>query len=406
MSKKENAGVFQLENGNWGYRFIIKLDGKRKAQKRVRDELGNPFKTEKQAIKAREKAIYMEKFRLHQPQEKKMERKTIEAVYKEYCEYGRKGRAWSTIKRQDGLWKNYIMSAFGKRYLDNISVAEINDYLCSLYYVKQLSYGYVESILKQFYLIFGQAYSRNYINVNDYNKLCVNKNGRIKMPNKKSTDVKEIVAYNREELTKLDRFFKGKTVETAYVIGRYSGLRCAECYGLTWDCIDFDKGLIRVEKQMQTQEGIYKLIPLKTQHAKRKVYMHKELKQYLLELKEKIAQYEVDYAEHRQQNEIFITDLDGSKISSLTLVNTLPNGKIQTEHAIRHYAKYVKKECNIEFRFHYLRRTYGTYLALLNTPEHILSNQMGHSRSATTHKYYLAVTEDGIAELKNNLDKI
>ena len=40
MSRAENAGVFQLENRYWGYRFIVKMDGKRKAQKRVRDENG------------------------------------------------------------------------------------------------------------------------------------------------------------------------------------------------------------------------------------------------------------------------------------------------------------------------------------------------------------------------------
>ena len=52
-----NAGVFQLENGYWGYRFVITVNGKKKAQKRVKDEEGKPFKTEKQALKARNIAI-------------------------------------------------------------------------------------------------------------------------------------------------------------------------------------------------------------------------------------------------------------------------------------------------------------------------------------------------------------
>jgi hypothetical protein len=45
-------------------------------------------------------------------------------------------------------------------------------------------------------------------------------------------------------------------------------------------------------------------------------------------------------------------------------------------------------------------------MALMNTPEHILLNQMGHSKSSTTHKYYLAMSEEGIAELKNNVNKL
>ena len=189
MSKEQNSGVFQLENGCWGYRFIVTVDGKRKAQKRVKDEMGKPYKTEKQAAKAREKAISMEKTRMLLPPQKKIVRRTMEDVYKEYCEIGREEKAYATKKKQDSLWNNYLLERFGDRYVDEITVAEVNDYLSELYCVYHLAYGYVESFLKQFYLIFGQAYSRNYMSVDTYNKLCVNKNGKIRMPKKKSTDV-------------------------------------------------------------------------------------------------------------------------------------------------------------------------------------------------------------------------
>ena len=45
-----NKGVFQLENGYWGYRFVITVNGKKKSQRRVRNEDGKPFKTEKQTL--------------------------------------------------------------------------------------------------------------------------------------------------------------------------------------------------------------------------------------------------------------------------------------------------------------------------------------------------------------------
>lgn len=406
MSRNANSGIFQLENGHWGYRFIITVDGKRKAQKRTRDELGNPFKTEKQAIKAREKAIIMEKTRLLLPPQKKIIRKTVEEVYTEYCQKGRNDKAFATKKKQDSLWNNYLLERFGDRYIDDISVAEVNDYLAELYCVYHFAYGYVEGFLKQFYLIFGQAYSRNYLDVDTYNKLCVNKNGKIKMPAMKSTDVKDIVAYTKEEMKTMDKYFKGKTVETAYMIGKHTGLRISECYGLTWDCIDFEEGIIYVEKQMKTQDGLVKLMPLKTINAKRKVYMSTELRDYLRDLKEKIKEYEVIYAAQRKQNEMFILNVDETKISSLELVNTLPTGKIQTEWAIKHHARPLKENYKIEFKFHNLRHTYGTNLALLNTPAHVLSNQMGHSKSSTAHKYYLAVSDKSIEDLKENLDRM
>ena len=255
-------------------------------------------------------------------------------------------------------------------------------------------------------MIFGQAYSRNYLSVDDYNKLCVNKNTKIKMPTKKSTDITDIEVYTDDELKFLDEYFKGKTVETAYMIGRYTGLRVAECYGLTWDRINLEEGYISVERQMKTQEGLVYLNALKTPNARRKVFICDTLKQYLTDLQEKIKEYEVIYQKQRKQNEIMVSDAAGGTVSSLRLVNTLPNGKIQTEHAIRHHRKYILQIADLEFKYHNLRHTFGTKLALMNTPEHILLKQMGHSKSSTTHKYYLAMSEQAVQELKSNLNKL
>lgn len=56
------------------------------------------------------------------------------------------------------------------------------------------------------------------------------------------------------------------------------------------------------------------------------------------------------------------------------------------------------------FKFHYLRHTYGTQLATMNIPAHLLCNQMGHGKIETTRRYYIAVSEDGIAELKRGIE--
>lgn len=410
MSKENNNGVFQLMNGNWGYRFIITVNGERKAQKRVVDENGKPFKTEAQAVKARERNIKLAKEFVKAKQasenETAIERKTVEDIYNEYCEKGRSEKAYATKKKQDSLWYNYLLDRFGDRYIDSITAGEINDYLAELYCDYNLAFSYVESFLKQFYLIFGQAYSRDYLSVDIYNKLCVNKNTKIHMPIMKSTDVKEIAAYSEKELSQMDEYFKGKNVETAYKIGKYCGVRVGECYGILWDDIDFEKGIISIDKQFKMQDGLAKLTPLKTKNAKRKVYMCTELQRYLKERKKLIDQAEIDLAPQRRQNEILMENIDGNMISSLKLLNTLPNGRYQTDWSIKHHARPLKEKYGIEFKFHNLRHTYGTSLAVMNTPEHILLNQMGHSKSSTTHKYYLAVSEEGINELKNNIEKL
>jgi len=245
---------------------------------------------------------------------------------------GRLDKEYSTKKKHDCLWNNHIKARFGDRYADDISSGEINDYLAELRYVNNYSYGYIESFLKLFYLIFGQAYSRNYLSSEKYSKLCVYKNGKIKMPVKKSGDAKDIVSYSKQGMEKMDEYFKGKNVETAYMIGKF--------------------------------------------------------------------------AAQRAQNEKKILDTDGTKRSSLELVNTLPNGKIQTEWAIKHHYKTLKGLYDIDFRYHNLRHTYATNLAILNIPLHILKNQMGHSKVSTTYKYYIGLSIDGVDILKEKLSEI
>ncbi|SCI75468.1 site-specific tyrosine recombinase XerS [uncultured Flavonifractor sp.] len=402
MAKQNDTGVYQLPNGNWAYRFTFTVEGKKKNRKGTKDEFGNLLTTKRAAILARAAAVTREQEEQHR--QAPVTRKTFQEVYKEYCEQGRSGKAYQTIRKQDSIWNNHLCAKFGRRYIDEISVAEVNDYLAHLYYTEGRAYKYVESFLKMFYLIFGQAYSRNYLEVDTYNKLCVNKDVRIRMPKMKVDEDAEIVAFTPDEVARLDEYFQGTNAETAYLLGRCCGLRINECYGLKWENIDTKRGTITIDRQMQYQEGLIKLVSLKTRNARRTVYMSEKLKAYLRHLERENKAQAAALAAQRAQNQTFITDIDGKQISSLELVNSLPNGKIQTVNSMKYHSKTIKAKLGINFKFHYLRHTYGTRLAEMNTPTHILCNQMGHASGKVTERYYLAVSKPGIEVLTHNLN--
>ena len=403
MGKQNDSGVFKLENGNWGYRFTVMRNGQRKDIRRKQDDFGNPFKTKKDATKARQIALQQEQ---DESKPKPVERKTVAEVFKEYCEKGRSAKAYQTIRKQDSLWEIHLRKQFGKRYVDDISVADVEDYLADLYCKKKYSYRYVESFLKMFYLIFGQAYSRNYLDVDIYNKLCVNKDTKIKMPKLKTDDDTDIVYFTQEELSLLDKYFEGTNAQTAYMLGRYCGLRINECFGLKWSNVDLEKGTILIDRQMQYQEQIIKLVPLKTKNAKRTVYMCDTLKNYFIALSQKRAEDEVRFAGLREQKRRIIQDLDGSNIYSTDMVNCQPNGTLQTVNSFKYPAREIKQKLGIVFKYHYLRHTYGTMMAELNTPTHLLCNQMGHGKIQCTQQYYLAVSKSGIQILQKNLNHL
>lgn len=403
MAKQNDTGVYQLKNGNWSFRYTITRDGQKKDVRKAKDENGHPLPTKKDAIKARQKAIEREK---GTQAPKPVVRKTVNEVWTEYCLNGRAGKAYKTKLKQDSLWDNHIRDRFGKRYIDDISVAEVNDYLTELYYTNGLAYRYVESFLKMFYLIFGQAYSRNYLDVDIYNKLCMNKPTRICMPKMKTDDDTDIVAFSRQELALLDEYFAGTNAETAYLLGRFCGLRINECFGLKWSNVDLEAGTIRIDRQMQYQDGLIKLVPVKTRNGNRTIYLCDRMKEHLIALAEQRERDAVVFSAVREQKQRFIDDLDGKKISSTELVNCLPNGTIQTVNSMKYPTREIKTRLKIDFKYHYLRHTFGTLMAEMNTPAHLLCNQMGHGNIHITQRYYLAVSKTGIEALQNNLNQL
>lgn len=269
-------------------------------------------------------------------------------MYEEYCEFGRSGKAYATIKKQDSLWNNHIKAKFGKKYIDKITVAEINDYLEHLYYVDNRAYRYTESFLKMFYLILGQAYSRNYMSAEQYDKLCKNKDTKIHMPKMKVD----------EEMKILTEYFTRTNAETAFMLGKYCGLRINECYGLKWCNIDFKQGIIKIDRQMQYQEGVIKLVSLKTRNARRDIVMAEPLKKYLLKVKAHQDKVAESLSDQREQNQTFLTDMGKKKISSLELVNSLDDGKIQTVNSMKYYLQKIKAKHEVVFKYHYLRHPY------------------------------------------------
>ena len=404
MTKPKETGVYQQKDGSWAFRFVIVIDGKTIRSRKTTDEFGNKLKTKRQAIKAREAAI--QSARIEAERKHKISRKTFEEVFNEYCEKGRNDRAYMTVRKQDSLWRIHLKDRFGSRYIDEISVAEVNDYLAELYYKDGYAVKYVESFLKMFYLIFGQAYSRDYLSVDAYNKMCLNKDTKIHMPKLKVDDDTDIVVFTREETAALDKYFEGTNAETAYLLGRFCGLRINEAFGLKWSNVNLEDGIITIDRQMQYQDRIIKLVPVKTRNGNRTIIMNQKLLEHLRERARKRLVDAVELAAVIEQKQRFITDMDGGKISSTELVNCLPDGTIQTVNSFKYPMREIKAKLGIDFKYHYLRHTYGTRMAEMNTPEHILCKQMGHGNIHVTQQYYLGVTQSGLDTLRANLEEL
>lgn len=149
MSKTNNSGVYQLENGNWGYRFTLTENGHRRDIRRIKDNNGNVFTSKTAATRARSLALadYLDG-----QKKKQIKRKTVREIYQEYREKGSSSKAYTTLRKQDSLWNNHLNAQFGNRYCDELTSAEIKDYLSDLYYKHGFSFRYTEGFLNSFHM--------------------------------------------------------------------------------------------------------------------------------------------------------------------------------------------------------------------------------------------------------------
>ena len=102
---------------------------------------------------------------------------------------------------------------------------------------------------------------------------------------------------------------------------------------------------------MGRQEGLTKLFPLKTRNARRTLYLNKTLLQHLKQMKAIREEAELRLSAQRQQNQTIIIDMNGEPLSCLELVNTLPDGKIQTVNSMKYHSKVLKDKYGINFKY-------------------------------------------------------
>ena len=93
-----------------------------------------------------------------------------------------------------------------------------------------------------------------------------------------------------EEVKILLNASKGGQLYPVFVLGLGTGMRVGEMLGLTWDCVDFEHGIIDVKKTLcylpNDGVAIYEFHAPKTKAGKRQIPMTKEVRDVLLVQKE------------------------------------------------------------------------------------------------------------------------
>lgn len=195
---------------------------------------------------------------------------------------------------------------------------------------------------------------------------------------------KEMQTITGENLKKFLQEIKGKQYCDLFTVALFSGMRESELIGLTWDCIDFEKRIIRIEKQLKRErqaDGGNKYIFDTLKNGKTRVISPAPL------VFEVLHRVKAEQAKNRLQcpsmysnesNLVFTSEL-GKHLSPVTV-----------------YGCFKRRVSAIglpSVRFHDLRHTYAT-LALQNGDDlKTVSESLGHFSASFTADVYAHVTE-------------
>jgi len=409
--KGTDKGIFQLPNGNYGYRVVINRKDLKIDTTYRQDENGNPFKTKAAARDARERKIVELKTNPN-VKEEKIKKYKLKDIYNLYIENGATSKAHATIRKQKSMWENHIKENFGDKYINDITLNDLQNYLSLLYNYGDnysntpYSYKYVEGFLKFFYLLFGYAYKENAISTDTYTKMFLDRSTRLTMPPITQEDYEEyenIKVYSKYEIKQMAEILKRGNFYIPFLLGYYCGLRISEVFGIQIGDVDVIDNQITINKQLLYQDGIWCLCPVKTLKSSRTVFITPEFSKLL---KEHIfSLFEQEHINEGYRNYEIIVDKtkkEHKKVQGAPFLLRKENGELLTTNSVKYWQRVIKDELNIDFEFHSLRRTFGTLMAE-RTPIIELMNMMGHKKIETTMKYYINENAFANEKLKQNL---
>lgn len=411
------SGIKQLKSGNYEVRIQVKNKHLNINTSKRLDDNGQPFLTKKAAAAYREE--YIKRAMATEEDKQPAKDYTLADVYDLYMRTLSHEKAPATIAKQNSMWRNHIQPKFGDRSLNSITLNDLQSYLLDLYTYgdeynpnANYSYKYVEGFLKFFYLLYGVAYGAEYITTEKYTKMFLERSTRLKMPKITQEDAEaydDVQIYSNIELQDIEAVFKRGNCYTAYLLGIYCGLRISETFALTFSDFSVLNKTITINKQLLYQNGVWCLCPVKTLKAVRTVDLPPVVYEHL---KSKLDEYNAihnamvngELLSYRNYEVVIDkTKRPHEQLRGLDFINRKENGELLTPNSIKYWAKTIKKELRIDFKYHALRKTHITTMANLSTPPLLLQLRCGHKKFETTMAYYINDNSLAHDKLKSNL---
>ena len=290
----------------------------------------------------------------------------------------------STREQYDTNIRNHIIPALGQTKLSKLTAPMIQKfYNKSLQTLTPKSVRNIHGILHK---MLSQAVKVRYITINPCDA-C----------EPPTVPRKEISPLTPEQVTAFLQEIKGTANEKMLIVDIFTGMRQAEIAGLTWDCIDFEKGTITIYRQYRKErhyksKGIYQFSPLKNNRP-RTITPAKTVMDTLKEIKEEQDKFSEEAGDQYHNPDGFVfTNHKGKPIPSTTMYGN--------------FKRIAQKIGCPSARYHDLRHTFAT-LSLQNGDDvKTVSSNLGHATVAFTLDVYGHVSEQMKKDSADRMEKL
>lgn len=268
--------------------------------------------------------------------------------------------------------KNHIIPALGKTKLQALTPVMVQRFYNQLQKAG-LSAKTVKNVHGVLHQALKQAQKIGYIRSNP-SEACT-------LPR---TEKKEMQPLDAPEIKAFLQTIEGEKHETLFKVALFTGMREGELLGLQWSCVDFDRGLIIVNKQLarpRVKGDVYRFAPLKNDKPrtiKPAPYVMEILRAHRSEQIAERLRLGVVWDDGGFPDLVFTEDTGGHLCYTVVL---------------RHFQRAIEKAGLEKRRFHDLRHTYAVTSLLAGDDGKTVQLNMGHHSAAFTLDQYGHVTE-------------
>ena len=205
---------------------------------------------------------------------------------------------------------------------------------------------------------------------------------------------KKVEPLDAPDQKKLFEVLRGEEFEALFLTDVFTGMRCGELIGLTWDCVDFEHSVIHVEKQLcQARRKGSKFYFGTLKNGKTRIiepapYVMEVLKQHRADQEKQKKRAGDLWNEGKFPNLVF-THADGSHLNQWFVCRT--------------FQSYLVKAGLPHHRMHDLRHTFAVNSIMAGDDIKTLQENMGHYSAAFTLDRYGHVTPTMRRESANRM---